>query len=445
MKPERMTKSELLRVIRQCGKAGDRDLLQKLTHQLEALQKIARQRDRELRLAQRALKKSREELLRRDQAAKSADEAKERVLAVLSHELRTPLTPVLATVTAMQARGEVPRRMENFVGMVQRNIELEARLIEDLLDVTRLAREKMRLNLAEVDAHSIVRDVEAMFRHEAQARGLRLVTHLRATDHWVRGDAVRLRQVLWNLLSNAMKFTPRGGTVTVKTSNRQIKRGTPDHPKVLLIDIADTGIGIDGKMLGKLFRPFEQVEPLKSGTSGLGLGLAICRGLVEQHRGTISATSDGHDKGATFHVEFKTIERLEAAHPARPAEEPEHKGGLKILLVEDHPETARVIAELLESVGHRVRVAGSVQSALHTVDGTFALVISDLGLPDGNGLDLMREIHSRYPMKGIALSGYGTERDVQQSLEAGFSEHLTKPVDFRRLMDTIEHLGASAR
>jgi two-component system, chemotaxis family, CheB/CheR fusion protein len=235
------------------------------------------------------------ELKEQKEAAESANAAKDRFLATLSHELRTPLTPILIWAGGMVNDPSLPPEVDEGLQMVCRNVELEARLIDDLLDLTRITRGKLQLNLRKSDAHDLLGHAMDIVREELSSRELQLSVQLQAADHVVLADAARLQQVFWNVLRNASKFTPERGAVTVRTANPQ--------PQALMIEISDTGIGIEPEHLEKVFDAFEQVGPRRE---GLGLGLAISRAIVEMHHGSIRAFSQGHGKGAKFVIDLQT-------------------------------------------------------------------------------------------------------------------------------------------
>ena len=389
--------------------------------------------------------------------AETATRAKDRFLAMLSHELRTPLTPALAAASVLQSDPRLPVEARFDLEMIRRNIELEVRLIDDLLDLTRISKGKIEFRFETEDVHQLLQGAIDICRDDVAAKGLGLRTEFHATRHYVGGDGARLRQVFWNLLKNSVKFTPSGGQVTVRTIDG------PDGR--LAVEFADTGVGIDAAALPQVFDAFEQggTEVTRS-FGGLGLGLAISKALIEAHRGKVEAHSAGRFQGATFRVELPTVAapagvapppppppppprqqqpavevqravaNTELAHPAR---------RLEILLVEDHHDTARVLKRLLDGSGHHVRTADTVRAALAAAAAEpFDVVVSDLGLPDGTGFELMRQLVRQYHAKGIALSGFGTDQDVQRSREAGFECHLTKPVDFRRLAEAIEQVAS---
>ena len=386
---------------------------------------------------QREAEQERERLLQAERAARAeaerASEAKSEFLATLSHELRTPLTPVLLTVSLMESNPALPDDLRDDVATIRRNVELESRLISDLLDLTRITKGKLQLDTQDVDLHLILRSAIDICQREASAK---MVVDLRAARHLVRGDSTRLQQIFWNLINNAQKFTGPEGTVTVRSSDAADGR--------IRVDVIDDGVGIDPAVLPRLFNAFEQGDVRADRKqAGLGLGLAISKRLTEAHGGTIAATSAGRGRGATFRVELPAVAKFvpEAAPPRTgpglaPRAEP-----LNVLVVEDHEPTLRVMVRLLKQLGHNVSGASTVAAATAAArqDG-FDIIISDLGLPDGSGLDVMRQLREQYAGRAIALTGYGMDSDIAASREAGFAEHLTKPVDVQALESAIRRL-----
>jgi CheY-like chemotaxis protein len=267
---------------------------------------------------------------------------------------------------------------------------------------------------------------------EITAKDLTIQTRLDATRDTIHGDMTRLQQILWNLLRNAVKFTPKGGTIRIASEN--------DADGHLLVRIQDDGVGIAAVILPRIFEPFCQGNPTMSQRSGgIGLGLAISKALAEQHGGTLSAQSAGLGQGAEFILRFPTVDTVAAAEAGAisilPAAKP-----LRILVVEDDPETRRLLCKLLTVLGHQVLQAGDVASGRKALAcNQLDLLLSDIGLPDGTGYDLMKEVPASLP--ALALTGYGMESDVQQSLAAGFREHLTKPVDVPRLQAAIHRIA----
>jgi PAS domain S-box-containing protein len=368
--------------------------------------------------------------------AERANEAKSEFLAVLSHELRTPLTPVLLTLSMMESNPALPAALRDDVATIRSNVELESRLIGDLLDLTRIARGKLQLESETVDLHLAVKSAIAICQREASAT---LLVDLQARHTAVNGDSTRLQQVFWNLIGNAQKFTPPEGTITIRSHD--VGEGW------VRVEVTDTGAGIDAALLPRLFTAFEQgeIRALRP-QAGLGLGLAISRRLVEAHGGTITAASAGPGKGSTFTVELP-VERVYIAQQLPVASTPVAHSvrPLQVLLVEDHAATARIMVRLLGQLGHRVTASTTAAGAIAIGrERRFDLLISDLGLPDGSGLDVMRALRDRYAGRAIALTGYGMESDVAASRAAGFSEHLTKPVDLAKLEATIARVAGAS-
>jgi PAS domain S-box-containing protein len=391
-----------------------------------------------LEAERRMAEEERERLVRAQVIVKgSSEEAKDRFLATLSHELRTPLNPVLAALTDSLFLRDVPPLLAETLAMMRRNIELEVHLIDDLLDMTRISRDRLVIHPEPADVHAAVREVLTMVAHQIGARGLEVEIDLQAQAPWVKGDATRLRQVLWNLLSNAIKFTPAGGRVTISTAN------TSD--RALTVVVADTGAGMDPELVQRLSTSSKdgRPQPMPSDT-GLGLGLAICRGVVEAHGGALRPSSAGRGKGSTFTVVLPDAHAGEEHRAPAPVSAVSHsaKPQTRILLVEDDEDSVAMLGQLLTLHGYRVDTARSIADAMKAAGGV-DLVISDLQLPDGSGLDLMRQLTTQRPgVRGIVLSGFGSTEDVRRSAAAGYVTHLTKPVDMAKLLEAIERFSA---
>jgi two-component system CheB/CheR fusion protein len=369
--------------------------------------------------------------------ADAANRAKDRFLAVLSHELRTPLSPVVLSITAMEADPALPEAFREEVSMIRRNVELEARLIDDLLDLSRVINGKLRLQRKPTSVHDLLRHVFQICAADLATKGLRLSADFCAGDPRVEADPARLQQVFWNLLKNAVKFTPEGGQIAVRSTLRDGR---------LAVEVRDNGVGIPAEVLPRMFDAFEQGDiPQSWHEGGLGLGLAISKAVVELHGGTIRAASGGPGQGASLVVEIPLARPVpETAEPAvdAAASAPRERKP-RLLLVEDHADTARTLARLLRLAGYRVRTAGTVAEGLAAAAADrYDLLISDLGLPDASGHDLMRQVRALYGTPGIALSGYGMEEDVRQSLDAGFLEHLIKPINVDHLKAVLERVVA---
>ncbi len=369
----------------------------------------------------------------------SASAAKDQFLAMLSHELRTPLNPVFAVLASLEQDTTLSTEVRADLLVMRRNLQLEARLIDDLLDLTRIVQGKVPLQKEVVDVHAIIRLACETCLAAVVDNRVRVKLKLEAPRSYSMADAGRLQQVFWNLLNNAIKFTPAAGEIVIRT--------TDSDDRTLRVVICDTGRGIDPDALGKIFQPFEQgdsVIPVQFG--GLGLGLAITRSIVDAHGGEIRAESEGIGHGATFIVSLPLTEAPPVRElPASPAQRLSPRAALNILLVDDHADTRTSLQRLLTRRGHTVTLAGSCQEALsQAATQTFDLVVSDLGLPDGSGHDLMRALVASHPgLPGIALSGYGMETDIERSHAAGFTIHLTKPMDFAVLEAAIEKTMAS--
>ena len=380
--------------------------------------------------------------------AEAASRAKDNFLAALSHELRTPLTPVLMTASALREDLRLPPEVREQLSMMERNIALEARLIDDLLDVTRITQGKLPMRPQLCDAHSLISLAVEIVRDDAQARGIAINRSYDAELSGLVADPARFQQVMWNLLRNSVKFTPAGGSISIHTSNHTDAGGAAR----LQIAVSDSGRGIEAAALERIFQPFEQAGVAGDHRfGGLGLGLAIARAIVDLHGGTIRAESGGEEQGATFIVELPdatmaphgVAEADRGAPPAAIDAVPAEKAKpLRLLLVEDHPATLDVLTRLLTRAGHSVVATSTVAAALAAADAsTFDAVVSDLGLPDGTGTELMVQLRARHGLRGIALSGYGMEQDMERTREAGFIAHLVKPVDFNQLRRTLELLA----
>ncbi|HKP93192.1 MAG TPA: ATP-binding protein [Chthoniobacterales bacterium] len=374
-------------------------------------------------------------LQRAKNEAEEANRAKDRFLAMLSHELRTPLTPVLMTIASLRREPNLSDDLRHDLEVLHRNVELEALLIDDLLDLTRIAHGKLELHNDAVDVHATIEHALGISAGDVVGKRIQIIRHFDAREHHCWADPARLQQVFWNLVKNAAKFTPEGGRIEIATRNTQSHQ--------IIIEIKDTGIGIDEKLLPRIFDAFEQGGgTITSKYGGLGLGLAICKRVIDLHSGTINVHSAGPGCGATFTVILNAMETSLLEGPVLFLEsEPPRIKHVQILLVEDHEDTARVLGRILRNAGFDVSHAGTLADARALASGRrFDLLVSDLGLPDGSGLELMKQLRETHGMQGIALSGFGTEDDVAASTAAGFAAHLTKPVDWERLRAEIERI-----
>jgi len=382
--------------------------------------------------------KTRDVTLRQELIAANA--AKDQFLAQLSHELRSPLTPVIAMVGELEAEVPDSKPVREALEVVRRNVELEARLIDDLLDITRISKGKLQLSFEPISIHQILQRAYEICRAEIEAKDLEVNFALRADRTYVEGDPARLQQVFWNLIKNSVKFTPEKGRISIETLN--------PVPDKIEARVTDTGIGIEPETIDKIFDAFEQGQSdITRRFGGLGLGLTISKTLIDAHGGNIRVQSSGKNQGATFTVELSTIEspiERDGHGQDQPIDRKPDAAVVnhrRVLLVDDHYDTCLGMKRMLERRGYHITVAHSAEQAVEQVrTQEFDLLISDIGLPDRSGYELMREVRLNTRLPGIALSGFGSEQDINQAKEAGFAEHLTKPINFERLEKTIESL-----
>jgi signal transduction histidine kinase/ActR/RegA family two-component response regulator len=410
-----------------------------------------------------ALSASEERLRLALDAAEAANREKDQFLAIVSHELRTPLTPALAAAAMLEGDPTISTQMRKDLSVIRRNIEVEARLIDDLLDITRIVRGKLELRRQVIDVRSLLEHAMQNYCLDAAAKKeIRVSMKITAAQSHVFVDGSRMTQVFWNLLQNACKFTSTGGSIDVRVYNedRPLRspnvmspNGDKDRLCQVVVEFADTGMGISPETLPKIFNAFEQGERSRGqGFGGLGLGLAISRAIIELHDGSISAASGGKGKGATFTVRLhcaKPAPTAETDRPVAAVSDTIARRAMHVLVVEDHPDTAEQFARLLRRAGHEVVCAGSIKEAQTCASVTpgqdracaFDILISDLDLPDGSGRELMRNLAQRYPIRGIVISGHGMKEDVDGSMQAGFSYHITKPVNWAELKAVIDKIS----
>ncbi|HEY4247708.1 MAG TPA: ATP-binding protein [Lacunisphaera sp.] len=366
-----------------------------------------------------------------------ASRAKDDFLAALSHELRTPLNPVLLVSSdAVQNTSYPPEAREAF-RVIEKNALLEARLIDDLLDITRIERGKLSLEMQSLDVHVVLSDALEAVRPDVTDHRLSLHLSLHAEQSIVKGDSARLQQVFWNIIKNAVKFTPASGEIWLTSA-------VDEASGQIIVKIRDTGIGMNDDEVARIFGAFSQGDHAIHGRShqfgGLGLGLAISRKIVDLHGGSLEAASEGKGRGAQFTLRLPLASALQPAKPAAiagertdsapPMEFASTASRLGILLVEDHEPTRKSLAFLLQRRGYDVVSAATASAALQqAARRSFNLVLSDIGLPDEDGFELMKKLRDQYGLKGIALTGYGMEEDIHRSTGAGFFAHLTKPIN----------------
>jgi signal transduction histidine kinase/CheY-like chemotaxis protein len=377
-------------------------------------------------------------------AAEVASRAKDDFLSTLSHELRTPLTAILGWTHLLRARRPEPPALDRGLETIERNSRALVQLIEELLDVSRIAADKICLELRWVDPAPIVRAAVDVVRPAADAKRITIETILAEAAGPVRADAARLQQVAWNLLANAVKFTPEGGRVSVHLGRRD---------ETLALRVTDSGVGIDAKFLPHVFERYRQADASAARTQGgLGLGLSIAQRLVELHGGTITAASEGPGRGATFTVTLPVprleVEAwLERVTPPPWAAASRRLDGVSVLVVDDRDDVRDLVAAILQDQGARVGVASSSAEALRTFERERPdVLVSDIGLPEEDGYALLRKLRAGAAAQGrrvpaVALTAYAGPADVRAAELAGFQRHLAKPIHAPALIEAVAKLA----
>jgi signal transduction histidine kinase len=403
----------------------------------ESLDKAQLRRNYEETLEQ--LKRSEERFRQQAQELAEANQLKDEFLAVLSHELRTPLNPILGWVKLLRKGNLDADRMDYALETIERNARLQTQLIEDLLDISRILRGKLHLNLAPVDPVQTIESALETVRLAAEAKRIQVEIRLEPQGSFVLGDAGRLQQVIWNLLANAVKFTAEGGKVEVSLNYVDLRA---------LITVKDTGKGIEPEFLPYVFEYFRQADSSTTrNAGGMGLGLAIARHLTEMHGGTIQAESPGEGQGATFTVilPLMTVSSKATGEPVLVNNAPTLQG-VKVLVVDDEPDNLELIRFILENVGATVTSAGSAREALELlIEVKPDVLVSDIGLPEIDGYKLIQLVQallaeSEETIVAIALTAYAGAVNQQQALAAGFQKHLSKPVEPVELVSAIAEL-----
>lgn len=385
------------------------------------------------------LKQSEERFRQQAKALAEANQLKDEFLAILSHELRTPLNPIIGWVQMLRNHRVAADKTDYALGTIERNAKLQAQLIDDLLDISRILRGKLRLNFVPVDLVQVTEAALETIHLAAQAKHLRIETRLESRGRFVAGDAGRLQQVMWNLLSNSVKFTPEGGTVTVSLRYEGLQAQLTIH---------DTGKGISPEFMPHVFEYFRQADSSTTRKfGGLGLGLAIVRHLIEMHNGTVEVQSFGEGQGTTFTVTLPlmTTNSEITGEPVLVAEEHDLQG-VRVLVVDDEKDNLELIAFILEAAGATVTAVRSAQEALASlIEQTPDILISDIGMPTMDGYGLLEQIQKQSSqqlkqMPAIALTAYAGDVNREQALAAGFQAHLSKPVEPRELVAAIAEL-----
>ena len=409
------------------------------------LRNDARKQMDELDSSRQKFKKLAAENDRLYREAQRMNHLKDEFLATLSHEMRTPLTSILGWSQLLMRSKIDLASVQHAVGAIERNARAQAQLVEDLLDVSRIITGKLRLNMTPVDLREVINSALESLDPAISARRIVLKLDLATDVPLIRGDAARLQQVVWNLASNAVKFTPEEGRVSVS-----LKRSGSQA----VVTVQDTGIGIPSEHLPHMFERFFQADTSSTRAhGGLGLGLSIVRHLVELHGGTVRGTSDGQDAGATFEFALPLTPVGEgAAALVKPAHKPDskedllpapHLRGLDVLLVEDEADTRELVTMILGNGGARVTAVRSADEALAAVERhTPEVMVSDIRMPANDGYTLIRELRRRgQKFPAIALTAFASQEDRMHCLAEGFQRHIAKPIDPEKLLHTIAELA----
>jgi PAS domain S-box-containing protein len=404
---------------------------------------------------QKQAEAERDDLLAREKAARldaeAANRLKDEFLSVVSHELRTPLNSVLGWVQLLRVSSPPGSETGEGLAVIERNTRAQTRLIDDLLDVSRITAGKLRLDVAPVELSRIIEAAAASVRVAAEAKGVALKLDLDPATGAVQGDADRLQQVVWNLLANAVKFTPKGGSVTVRLERV--------HSHVV-VRVRDTGEGVSPSLLPYVFDRFRQGESARS-HGGLGLGLAIVRHLVELHGGTVMAESGGEGQGATFTLSLPLMavsheqtdvfqQHPQATERGQSGEMSRNLDGVRVLVVEDEPDSRAMVVKALKACGAVVASAANAAEAMAAIQQSKPdVMVCDVGIPDEDGYSFIRRVRALDAEHGglipaVALTGYAGLEDRRKALAAGFQMHLAKPVTLTELSSVVGNLAGRA-
>jgi PAS domain S-box-containing protein len=371
--------------------------------------------------------------------------AKDEFLATMSHELRTPLNAITGWATILRRNPLDAAKLDRGLEVIERNAKTQTRLVSDLLDVSRIISGKLQLSVVKTEVFPLIVAASDVVRHAAEGKGVRLVVDVDPGVGATMGDPDRIQQVIWNLLTNAIRFTPRGGRVVIMADRAA---------SGIAIRVQDTGAGIAVEHLPHIFERFKQVDSSTTRAhGGLGLGLAIVRHLVEAHGGSVDAQSEGLGRGATFTVNLP-IRAVDTSRPettapatATDANDVAPTGAslhnVRVLVVDDDADSIEVLRMVLETAGAKVTTATSARDAFDALDarGPFEIIVSDIGMPEMDGYSFMRSLRSRPSsahVPAIALTAYARSEDAELARSAGYQEHLAKPIDERRLVDAIK-------
>jgi len=377
-----------------------------------------------------------------EQRLREADRRKDEFLAMLAHELRNPLAPIRMAVAFLRMHESQEPAQRRAQDVIDRQVTHMVRLIDDLLDISRIARGKIQLRKERCDLAQIVRQIAEDYRANLEAGRVTLTVNAPDEPLWVDGDSTRLAQMVGNLLQNAGKFTDPGGRVTVRIEAEPSQSADGTHGQAI-ITVEDNGVGMEPALLSRVFDPFSQADQdLARSKGGLGLGLALVKGLIELHGGTAAAHSDGPGRGSTFTMRVPLTTAITTPLPVSPVQEETCHGGLRVLVIEDNHDAAESLEMLLTLSGYKVEIAFDGPSGLLAARARVPdVVLCDLGLPGGmDGYDVARAMRGEPSLAStylIALSGYGQDEDRRRSREAGFDRHLVKPADLEALMGAL--------
>ncbi|HYO57820.1 response regulator [Archangium sp.] len=386
------------------------------------------------------MRSAEQKLRRRAEHLVEADRRKDLFLAMLAHELRTPLAAITTAVGILDSRTQVDPKDGRMISIIQRQTNHLARLVDDLLDVSRLTRGNVELRQMRLDLRGVLEQVLTVFRPQAEGRGLKLESSLPAEPLWMEADTTRLVQVFTNLLDNATKYTDAGGTIWVRAERTREEDGRMG----VVVRVKDTGIGIRREVLPTVFELFAQAdESLERKRGGLGIGLTLVRNLVEMHQGRVEAHSDGPGQGSEFVVRLPLLPEASTAEQQEVVLPDLVKRRRHILLVEDNADARQALQDLLETWGHRVEVAADGLRGLElAVQRTPEVALVDIGLPGLDGYRVAEELRAKMGrgIRLVALTGYDGMEDQSRAREAGFDLHLVKPVkpdDLSRLLSEL--------
>lgn len=443
--------AQMQQAVRISPLSHDDQVIGTLTIIEDVTERVAREAELQAQIEARSRLWSSEKLARNE--AERANRLKDEFLATISHELRNPLNAILGWAHMLRLGKLTPPNAERAVETIYRNAKSQAQLVADLLDVSRIISGKLRLDVRAVDLISIVNAAVDSIRPAAEAKSLRLQTMLDPAAGPISGDADRLQQIVWNLLTNAVKFTPKGGRIQVKVQR------VDSHVEII---VSDSGVGINKEFLPYVFDRFRQADASTTRTQGgLGLGLSIVHQLVDLHGGTVSVQSEGEGKGATFTIVLPFVgvitspKETEIPDAAQSDEVVSLDGlpsleGLKVLVVDDEADTRELIREVLKECGSEVILSRSVAEALEALEKHKPdILISDLGMPDEDGYSLISKIRALPSERGghipaAALTAYARAEDRMRVLRSGFQFHLPKPVDSAELVTVVASLAGRA-